>query len=461
MAVAASLKKLYLLFALFSIVFIYQSSQTHGYSNAFVSTSSETITTTASSSSTSNSKSINPEQGEKRKLNRIEEGLKRARCAIRRAARTRNLTNSDGKEKDEFVSGGSIYINSYAFYQSHIEMEKRLKVWTYKEGQPPLFHDGPLGYVYSIEGHFIDEMESGLSPFTTQNPDEAHLFFLPFSVVNIKRFILAPDPSIPWTWLQLFVEDYIKVVSEKYPFWNRSSGADHFMVSCHDRGPQISTAFPRELFKNLIRVLCNANTSEGFHPIRDATLPEVNLNHGELGHPQLGIRPATNRPILALFAGRAHGFGRSELFRYWKGKDDEVQVYQNLPKPLNYTNLMTKSKFCLCPSGYEVASPRIVEAIYAGCVPVILSDHYVLPFSDVLDWSQFSVQISAEKIPDIKIILKNISTAKYLKMRIGVMQVKRHFVLNRPAQRFDLLHMVLHSVWLRRLNIGLISQIVG
>ncbi|MCL7051710.1 hypothetical protein MKW94_012524 [Papaver nudicaule] len=336
-------------------------------------------------------------------------------------------------------------------------MEKRLKVWTYKEGQQPLFHDGPVNGIYSTEGQFIDEMESGLSPFTTQNPDEAHLFFLPFSVVNIKRFILKPNPSIRWTWLQLFVEDYIKVVSDKYPFWNRSNGADHFMVSCHDRGPQISSAFPRELFKNLIRVLCNANTSEGFHPKRDATLPEVNLRYGELGHPQPGNRPTTDRPILAFFAGRAHGYGRSVLFKYWKDKDDEVQVYQSLRKSLNYTNLMTQSKFCLCPSGYEVASPRIVEAIYAGCIPVILTDGYVLPFSDVLNWSQFSVQIPIRKIPDIKVILKNISTVEYLKMQNSVMQVKRHFVLNRPAQRFDLLHMVLHSVWLRRLNIGLIS----
>ncbi|KAI3915831.1 hypothetical protein MKX01_013287 [Papaver californicum] len=453
MAAAASFKKLYLFCVLFfSIVVISQSSQTHDFSNDFLSNSSET---------TISSSSINPEQNNnnnKRKLNRIEQGLKRARYTIRRAARTRNLTNFHSEEKDEF---GSIYINPYAFYQSHIEMEKRLKVWTYKQGQQPLFHNGPVNGVYSTEGHFIDEMESGLSPFTTQNPDEAHLFFLPFSVVNIKRFILKPNPSIRWTWLQLFVEDYIKVVSNKYPFWNRSSGADHFMVSCHDRGPQISSAFPRELFKNFIRVLCNANTSEGFHPIRDATLPEVNLRYGELGHPRLGNPPATNRPILAFFAGRAHGYIRGVLFEYWKDKDDEVQVYQSLPKPLNYTNLMMQSKFCLCPSGYEVASPRIVEAIYVGCVPVIISDSYVLPFSDVLNWSQFSIQIPVQQIPNIKVILKNISTDEYLKMQIRVMQVNRHFVLNRPAQKFDLLHMVLHSVWLRRLNIGLTSKVAG
>ncbi|RZC84320.1 hypothetical protein C5167_047107 [Papaver somniferum] len=338
-------------------------------------------------------------------------------------------------------------------------MEKRFKVWTYKEGELPLVHEGPLNNIYSTEGQFIDEMESGASQFSAQHPEQAHVFFLPFSVARLRRFVFKPEPSLPQERLNLFVTDYIRVISSRYPFWNRSAGADHFMVSCHDwvrfPGPNISIGRP-ELFKNFIRVLCNANTSEGFLPERDVSLPEVKLPFGQLTLPKHGV-PPSERSILAFFAGRVHGRIRKVLMKHWKDKDVEVQVYDYLPKSQSYAEKMGQSKFCLCPSGWEVASPRVVESIFAGCIPVIISTSYLLPFSDVLDWSQFSVTIPVQKIPMIKDLLKSISVSEYTKMHRRLKQVQRHFTVNRPSKRFDLIRMVLHSVWLRRLNVGLIS----
>ncbi|XP_068638226.1 probable glycosyltransferase At5g11130 [Aristolochia californica] len=382
-------------------------------------------------------------------FDKIELGLARARAAIRRAILSRNYTSD---KVQSFVPRGSIYRNPYAFHQSYIEMEKRFKVWAYREGEPPLVHDGPVNNIYSTEGQFIDEMDvSRSSPFAARHPDQAHAFFIPFSVSKVISFVYKPVTDYSRERLQRLVRDYLGVVSSKYHYWNRSNGADHFLVSCHDWAPSISMAHP-DFYGSFIRVLCNANTSEGFKPGRDASMPEINLLFGHLSMLHGGL-PPSQRKLLAFFAGAEHGDIRKNLLRHWKNKDNDVQVYKSLPKGLNYTELMGSSKFCLCPSGYEVASPRVAEAIYAGCVPVMISDQYIPPFSDVLDWSKFSVQIPVDRIPDIKVILEGISESRYLTLQKKVEAVRRHFVVNRPAQSYDVFHMVLHSVWLRRLNL--------
>uniref|UniRef100_A0A803L3B8 Exostosin GT47 domain-containing protein n=1 Tax=Chenopodium quinoa TaxID=63459 RepID=A0A803L3B8_CHEQI len=255
--------------------------------------------------------------------------------------------------------------------------------------------------------------------------------------------------------LERTILDYVDIISHKYPFWNRSLGADHFMLSCHDWGPRATWYHPI-LYFHSIRALCNANTSENFNPRKDVSIPEINIASGEFVGLNRGT-PPSNRTILAFFAGRMHGHIRPALLTHWKGKNEDLQVYEELPKELSYKEMMKRSKFCLCPSGFEVASPRIVEAIYAECVPVLISQNYILPFSDVLDWSTFLVHVSVSEIPNLKKILMDIPYEKYLQMLEGVRQVQRHFVMNDPPKRFDVFHMIIHSIWLRRLNVRIYS----
>ncbi|PIA51006.1 hypothetical protein AQUCO_01100072v1 [Aquilegia coerulea] len=381
---------------------------------------------------------------------KLELGLAKARVAIRSAIKL-NISASDD---DEDAPRGVVYRNPSAFYQSYLEMEKRFKVYVYEEGDRPIVHGGPCKDIYTSEGRFIHEMELENTKFKTRDARYAHVYFMPFSVSMMVKYLYKPN-SFDKSPLLRFVSDYIRVISTKYPFWNKTQGANHFMLSCHDWGPDSSRGNPL-LYNNSIRVLCNANTSEGFDPRKDATLPEIDLYDGNMSPDLISIPPDNApRPHLAFFAGGLHGPIRPILFRHWKAKDPDIIVYEYLPKNLKYYSFMLQSKFCLCPSGYEVASPRIVEAIYAQCVPVLLSEHYVPPFSDVLRWEAFSVQVKVSDIPNLKEILNAIPEEQYKKLKEGVKAVRKHFVLNQPPKRFDVFHMILHSIWIRRLNVQL------
>lgn len=111
-------------------------------------------------------------------------------------------------------------------------MEKVFKIYVYSEGEPPIFHNGPCRSIYSTEGRFIHQMEKG-NLFRTKDPDEALVYFLPFSVVVMVRYLYVHGAHDMHP-IGRTIADYINVISFAHPFWNRSLGLDHFMLSCHD-----------------------------------------------------------------------------------------------------------------------------------------------------------------------------------------------------------------------------------
>lgn len=151
-----------------------------------------------------------------------------------------------------------------------------------------------------------------------------------------------------------------------------------------------------------------------------------------------------------------HGRVRPTLLKYWGDKDEDMRIYGPLPnrvsRQMSYVQHMKESKFCICPMGYEVNSPRIVESIYYECVPVIIADNFVLPFEELLDWSAFSVVVAEKDIPNLKNILLGISLRRYIKMHTCVQKLQKHFLWHAKPLKYDIFHMILHSIWFNRLN---------
>lgn len=348
-----------------------------------------------------------------------------------------------------------LYKNISIFKRSYELMEMILKVYIYPDGDKPIFHQPHLYGIYASEGWFMKFMEANRE-FVTRDPERAHLFYLPYSSRQLQSTLYVPN-SHNLGPLSIFMRNYTNMIAAKYPFWNRTHGRDHFLVACHDWGPYTLTMH-EELTKNTIKALCNADASQDIFTVgKDVSLPETTIRTPKRPLRNIGGgRRVSQRPILAFFAGNMHGPVRPVLLKWWQDKDEDMKIYGPLPnrvsRNMSYVQHMRSSKYCICPMGYEVNSPRIVEAIYYECVPVILADNFVLPLNEVLDWTAFSIVVAEKDIPKLKEILLAIPLRRYVTMLANLKMVQKHFLWNSRPLRYDLFHMILYSIWQSRLD---------
>lgn len=203
-----------------------------------------------------------------------------------------------------------------------------------------------------------------------------------------------------------------------------------------------------------IKALCIADVTQGFKIGRDVSLPEAHVRSAKNPQRDIGGKPPHQRSILAFYAGSMHGYLRPILLKHWKDKDPDMKIFGPMPpgvaSKMSYMQHMKTSKYCICPKGYEVNSPRIVEAMFYECVPVIISDNFVPPFFEVLNWDAFSIILAEKDIPNLRNILLSVPEEKYLKLQLGVRRVQKHFLWHKNPLKHDLFHMTLHSIWYNR-----------
>ncbi|KAH6762094.1 hypothetical protein C2S52_019527 [Perilla frutescens var. hirtella] len=334
------------------------------------------------------------------------------------------------------------------FMKDYIEMNKSLKIYAYPHSKNDPFANVLLpvnsepGGNYASESYFKKALFN--SHFLTNDPSEADLFYLPFSIASLRH-----DKRVGAGGIKTYIKHYVRNISRAYPFWNRTGGADHFYVACHSVGRSAMDK-AAQVKLNAIQVVCSSSYFlPGYISHKDASIPQIWPRKGKPP-----IRPPSERQNLAFYAGAMNSRVREFLIKTW-GNDSEISVHRSRLKT-PYSEALLGSKFCIHAKGFEVNTARIGDALYYGCVPVILADHYDLPYADILNWDSFSVVLSTADIPIMKRVLEEmIRSDEYLKLQGNVMRVQKHFLWHNVPLDYDAFHMVMYELWLRRSHVNI------
>ncbi|CAM6087926.1 unnamed protein product [Calypogeia fissa] len=336
------------------------------------------------------------------------------------------------------------------FAADYAEMKQKLKIYfyPYPANETNKFGFNPSEPLpkgnYASEHYFFRNLHE--TDLRTDDPSEAHFFVLPFSVFKL-RMTIGP------TKVSEFVKEYMETLKVKWPYWNRTAGADHLYGTCHDLGVSAAGTTPG-LSWSAIQIICAANRwHRNYIPTKDFSFPQIWPRYdAEAGG--LSAAERKDSKVLAFWSGSQNSRVRAFLKKTWND-DDEIllgggKVLTQAVRGTDYFSNFRKAKYCLHVTGFQVPTARIGDAIYFGCVPVILSDQYDLPFKDVLDWTQFAVIVVESNIPNLKTILKSIPDEEYEKLHANVQIVRRLFTWNSPPQDYDIFHMIAYDLWLRR-----------
>ncbi|KAL5708898.1 lactose synthase [Ranunculus cassubicifolius] len=361
------------------------------------------------------------------------------------------VSNNDGYGSDaatqyerllQSLGDKEVFHDKYTFHDNYKEMKKSFKIYVYPHKKDdPYAHallpvDFEPGGNYASESYFKKNLMQ--SHFITKDPSEADLFFLPFSIARLRH-----DSRIGVGGIQDFVKSYVYNISQKYPYWNRSGGADHFYVACHSIG-RSAMEKAEEVKFNTIQVVCSSSYFlSGYVAHKDACLPQIWPRQGDPPNVDL-----SNRKRLAFFAGAVNSPVRKKVLEAWKNDTDIFVNSGRLATP--YSDQLLGSKYCLHVKGFEVNTARIGDAIYYGCVPVIIANHYDLPFADILDWKSFSIVVATLDIPKLKEILLGVNSMEYKILQRNVVEVQKHFQWNIIPKDYDIFYMVMYELWLRR-----------
>ncbi|XP_050112223.1 probable glucuronoxylan glucuronosyltransferase IRX7 [Malus sylvestris] len=256
----------------------------------------------------------------------------------------------------------------------------------------------------------------------TVDPYEADFFFVPV-YVSCNFSTVNGFPAIGHA--RNLIASAIDLVRAEYPFWERTHGADHVFVAAHDFGSCFHTMEDVAISDGVPGFLKNSIVLQTFgvthhHPcqeVENVVIPPY--VSPEKVRATLESFPITGRrDIFAFFRGKMEVHPKNVSGRFyskrvrtelWRKYNGDRRFYLQRQRFAGYQSEIARSKFCLCPLGWAPWSPRLVESVALGCVPVIIADGIRLPFDNVVPWAEISVNVAEKDVGKLAEILEHVA----------------------------------------------------
>ncbi|WZZ50525.1 hypothetical protein YC2023_050632 [Brassica napus] len=295
----------------------------------------------------------------------------------------------------------------------------------------------------------------------TKDPHEADFFFVPV-YVSCNFSTVNGFPAIGHA--RSLIKEAIELVSAQYPFWNRTSGSDHVFTATHDFGCCFHTMEDRATADGVPRILRNSIVLQTFgvtfkHPcqeVENVVIPPY-ISPVSLHKTQKNIPVTKERDIRVFFRGKMEIHPRDISGRFyskrvrteiWRSYGSDPRFYLQRQRFAGYQSEIARSVFCLCPLGWAPWSPRLVESVALGCVPIIIADGIRLPFPSAVRWPDISLTVAERDVGKLGEILEHVAETNLsvIQKNLEDPSVKRALLFNVPPQEGDATWQVLEAL---------------
>lgn len=299
------------------------------------------------------------------------------------------------------------------------------------------------------------------SDIRTFDPFQANFFFVPV-YVSCNFSTVNGFPAIGHA--RSLISSAIQLISSEFPFWNRSSGSDHVFVASHDFGSCFHTledvamkdGIPEFLRKSIILQTFGVKYDHPCQKAEHIVIPPY-VSPESVRKTLATADVNGRRDIFAFFRGKMEVHPKNVSGRFYGKKvrtvilqkyGNDRRFYLRRHRFIGYQSEILRSTFCLCPLGWAPWSPRLVESVVLGCVPVIIADGIDLPFSSAVPWSDISVTVAEKDVGKLGTILENVAATNLstIQQKLWDPRIRRALLFHDRTVEGDATWQVLHAL---------------